>query len=668
MPRGSGLALIMSVVLSWLPAAGCGSPAAGGPSEVLPDGGADRATADGDAGVEDEWGDPRDARVEDGGETGCRDAACGGPTTWLVLVYMAADNDLESSAPVDLDEMTAVGAVESLTILVQVDWSPGAYDRPEGWEKDRKGTQRLMLVNGEAQVLQELPEVDSADPDTLADFVSWGLQQQAAHRVALVLWDHGEGPVGFGQDDTTGGAYMTPPEMEQALSSGMAAAGRGAPLDLVGFDACFMASYEVAWHVKEVAAWLLASEESVEYEGWDYSALALLDSGQVEDGAELGAALLSGYEARCQMAELPTFTMSLVDLSKVAALDEALAVFAEGAADLLPAWTAALAEARAEADRFGMDAFEFASEQFVDLGGFVAGAGQAVPELAESAAAVAEALAAAVVEKRSGSAHEGATGLSVYFPALDGYFDGWMYEHAEPPASWQGFLETWLAKVGPGEAGPPLFDGDLQLLKKKEDVTVTAGLVPETTALAAEAAGFLGYYDPDWDAMEVLLEVEGLIDQDAHLVSATMPAGFVALSQGEEAAYAYASLRSDGGMLKVLIPLDCWDPAAEEWLAVWMTATIDPATGAGSDVEYALATADGTRQPYSPVPGSAANPLVWEWNLAAEQLEWWGVDVELLPDEPIAVTLETAEDDGTLWYALGIWDEHGSGEMTGVVE
>ncbi len=124
---------------------------------------------------------------------------------WTVLVYMDGDNNLELSALRDLNEMEAAGGSERVNVVVQVDRALGETTVDGDWTGGRR-----YLMRGDAdadlmasELLEEMGEINMGDPQTLADFVAWGMQTYPANRTALVMWDHGAGWNGISFDSDT---------------------------------------------------------------------------------------------------------------------------------------------------------------------------------------------------------------------------------------------------------------------------------------------------------------------------------------------------------------------------------------------------------------------------------------------------------------------------------
>ncbi|MGE5558586.1 MAG: clostripain-related cysteine peptidase [Bacillota bacterium] len=224
--------------------------------------------------------------------------------TWNFLVYLDGDNNLESYAISDINEMEQIGSTADVNILVLVDRIPG-YDSSNG---DWSGT-RLYYVKQDADtstinsyLLEDLGERDMSNPATLKDFIIYCQKYFPAQHTVLTLWNHGggvyprslsaperkvkeekiqrapekqsSGARGICWDDTTGtGGFdcLTTDEVASALSNARAITGK--KIDIINMDACLMQTLEVAYEWRNEADYLVGSEETVPCDGNDYDLL-----------------------------------------------------------------------------------------------------------------------------------------------------------------------------------------------------------------------------------------------------------------------------------------------------------------------------------------------------------------------------------------------------------
>lgn len=215
-----------------------------------------------------------------------------GEAEWNFLVYLDGDNDLESEAILDLNEMESVGSTAKVNILVLLDRHP-QYDRSNG---DWAGTRLYRVTKDTAnsmnivsQLVKDYGELDMSDPDVLEEFIVYCQTAYPAKRTVLTLWDHGAGvypksiprgperrrgilsPQGICWDDTTGTNgwdCLTTDEIAGALAGARAETGQ--KIDIINMDACLMQMIEIAYEWRNEADYLVGSEEVVPGAGNNY--------------------------------------------------------------------------------------------------------------------------------------------------------------------------------------------------------------------------------------------------------------------------------------------------------------------------------------------------------------------------------------------------------------
>ena len=262
---------------------------------------------------------------------------------WTVMVYLAADNDLESVGINDINEMEMVGSSFDVNIMVQLDRVPysvlaanneGHLDNVSNsnWTTTRRyyimQDNDPFLINSQ---FNDLGELNMGDPQTLIDFASWAVANYPAKKYLLVIWNHGGGfrspaytAKDIAWDDTSGGDRITMPELEYALSA--ISAQIGEEINIVGMDACLMAMTEVAYQIKDYADILVASEENEPGDGWPYDAIL---------GELVGNPLISSEQLAVDIVDKYIFsypygnvTQSAIDLSYMDTLTEQLSSLA----------------------------------------------------------------------------------------------------------------------------------------------------------------------------------------------------------------------------------------------------------------------------------------------------------------------------------------------------
>lgn len=341
----------------------------------------------------------RPAEVEDG--------------TWTVFVYLCG-SDLESdqgSATDDLAELVGADGSEQVSFVVQTGGANSWYDS----KMDSNRMQRFLIQDGSISEVDSVSSQDMGESNTLADFLTWGIQNYPADRMGLILWNHGGGSIsGVCFDERNNDDSLVLRELDDALA-------RTLPLmwkkfDFVGFDACLMGTLETANVLASYADYLYGSEEMEPGSGWEYSSIMeYLAKHPSADGAKLGRAIADAYMDSIEDAEDQDIaTFSVVDLAK---LDPLLQAFHRFSQELYEATEdaptlASVARAVSETDNYGGNNRAEGYTNMVDLGGLVAAVQDATP----SAGEVLKALDDAVSYHVEGTTHAGAHGLSVYYP------------------------------------------------------------------------------------------------------------------------------------------------------------------------------------------------------------------------------------------------------------
>ncbi len=373
---------------------------------------------------------------------------------WTLMYYLDADCNLEPDMLDDMDELESIGSTDNVNVLVLLDRTPGHDKRDGNWSNSR-----LLFVTRDntsgrlkSEVLNNLEEMDTANPETLVGFVAFGLQNFPAKHYALVLGNHGGTWMGMLNDDTDNEAGMRLAPFVDALAALKAA---GAPkLDLIAFDMCLMAQVEVMDAIAPYATYGVASEELEPGAGYpNHRVLHALTSKPGMSPRELAQTMVGEWGASYAEAGEATVTSSATDLAKIPDLVAAVDALAGALAQAPDPVQAAAARARANTHYYGGEdgGGELAS---YDLGEFAALLAQQ-PEAAAilpQLQAVMAAVDTAVVAHAEGAAHKGSTGLAIYFPANRKVHG----EYASIPfarGGWDEFLKKGLGGSGGSGGG-----------------------------------------------------------------------------------------------------------------------------------------------------------------------------------------------------------------------
>ncbi|MEE3333768.1 MAG: clostripain-related cysteine peptidase [Ruminococcus sp.] len=303
--------------------------------------------------------------------TGCGNTNINGTVEGRTLfIYMCGSN-LETKqglAGKNIDELLAADT-DGLNIVIQT----GGAKTWRSHDISESNNQRYEIKDGKLTLLKDLSQENMGEADTLTDFLKWGQKKYPTKNNMLVLWDHGGGSAkGVCFDENYSFDALTLTELKSAL--------KGAKLknkfDIIGFDACLMASIETAAMVKDYAKYMIASEEIVPAGGWDYKTVAkAFKSGKSEK--QIGKQICDSFMKKCKDNEQELFsTLSVFDLSK---LKPMIKKFSEAARYLnrvagTENYFSQVLNAARQSEKFGVDnVFDGSANMvdFIDFNGLV---------------------------------------------------------------------------------------------------------------------------------------------------------------------------------------------------------------------------------------------------------------------------------------------------------
>ncbi len=229
-----------------------------------------------------------------------------------IFIYMCGSN-LETKqglAGKNIDELLKAEVGDDLHIVIQT----GGAKTWRSHGISNSAAQRYEIKNGKLQLLDTLTQLNMGEAQTLTDFLSWGQKNYSADRNMLILWDHGGGSVkGVCFDENYSFDSLTLTELHTALENTKLKT----KFDIIGFDACLMASIETAAVVQNFAEYMVASEEIEPSGGWDYKALAE-SFAKENDSLEVGKTICDSFMEKCKKSNKDDIsTLSLVNLSKL---------------------------------------------------------------------------------------------------------------------------------------------------------------------------------------------------------------------------------------------------------------------------------------------------------------------------------------------------------------
>lgn len=241
--------------------------------------------------------------VEESFAMGTRAPVNFGHAEKLVMIYMAADNDLRSFAIRNIRQLMNAGSQEpNIHIIIHLDIRDS---------QGTKITRRYYILNNDYVVLNEndpkTQRMDSGDPNTLISFISYAIDTFSADDYILIFWDHGTGYLDPAQHsrtnitdlftfnptthkldldrsdsggfvwnedqrgvcwDQTTKNYLTAQKLDYALNKCVEYIGK--PFEIIAFDACLMSMIEMAELVSPYARVMVSSEEAILGTGFNY--------------------------------------------------------------------------------------------------------------------------------------------------------------------------------------------------------------------------------------------------------------------------------------------------------------------------------------------------------------------------------------------------------------
>ena len=589
---------------------------------------------------------------------------------WTVLVYSIADTDLEPFLLDDVGEMAETTGGDAMNIVALVDRASDYSTDPVVGLDDWQGGKLLHLRADGAIELADLGDVNTGDPQLLADFVATGMAQFPAEHYALVISDHGASWPGVGGDESSGHDGLSLAEIDEALAAGLeGAAASGVTADrfeLLGFDACLMATYEVASTLAPHARRLLASQELEPGHGWDYRALQLLQDDPSTDVDTLGSALIDGFEAQAKEQQTDAeITLSLIDLEQIGTLDTAMDEFTAVLTPRAAALGPVIGRTRSSTLSFGRSPDPSTDTHMVDLGMLVGEIGVDALDVSPQADDVIRALNDVVLDRVAGAATRGATGLSIYFPPEAQWF-ATDYASLAPVDDWTAFLQAYYAG---GDAIPvddqPTFAADeLDVQLVDGGIEVSGSFDPDTLVNVAEASIEYGLIGEDGSVTYIGREPATVTDDGSGIVSSFYDLTTLTMSDGIDTAYAYVDLSydDDSDLITIDVPLAHYPVGeSEQYDDVVLSLVLDANGDVVSETYYLYDEELGTFGELTADPEAIIVPYVFVQG-ADGSGEWVPTsDVGLYADLPsIAYDLELLPSGTELWVELNVTDFGGN--------
>ena len=321
------------------------------------------------------------------------------------MVYMCG-TDLESQqgmATSDLKEMANASVGDNINLLIYT----GGCRRWRNNVVSSSVNQIYQIKNGKFICLEkDMGSASMVNPDTLSSFISYGKTHFPANRMCLIFWDHGGGSVsGFGYDEKVGhNQSMSLAGINNALKKA------DVKFDMIGFDACLMATVENGIMLSQYGDYMIASEETEPGVGWYYTNwLNSLNKNTSIPTVQIGKQIADDFVEVCsRQCRGQATTLSVVDLAELqATVPGELKQFSIDTNEMIQNKEyKAVSQARSKTREFAQSS----RIDQIDLVDFAKNMGS------DEGKSLAKALQGAVKYNKTGGSISHAYGLSIYFP------------------------------------------------------------------------------------------------------------------------------------------------------------------------------------------------------------------------------------------------------------
>lgn len=250
----------------------------------------------------------------------------GQPKEWTVLAYMEGRDRLSNSVDVGLNAMEEIGSTDSVNLVAQATLVPEPGDRrfqTMGEVNTRRYylTQDADLDEVRSPVLREFPSQQQLRPESLEDFLCWGIEKFPAKHFMVVLKKHG---LGFAANGSS--VPLSARELRHTLEN--VEKRTGVKPDVLCWDSCHMQQWEVAYELKDRVGVMTGSPEAVPAVEFPYQTMLhnLVSYPRQQDAHTMGKTIVQSYAA-----EAPQTTQFALDMARLQAVGDSVRGFVDSA-------------------------------------------------------------------------------------------------------------------------------------------------------------------------------------------------------------------------------------------------------------------------------------------------------------------------------------------------
>jgi len=460
---------------------------------------------------------------------------------WTYMVYIGGDNNLSDAGIADIEEMRSATSNANVNCVVQVECSPNYSFALPSYMQAGYLTYRLFIANGTVTPVSNIGNADMGHPDTLKDFIQWAAQSYPATKYALTIWDHGDGwkksrhtvkPLKRGAvQDETSGSFMSLGQLGNAVRQA------GIHLDVIDFDACLMAMYEVAYEFIGLSDYMVFAEEVEPGNGNPYTPiLNKLYANPSMDGALLAKTIATDF-VDSYRGTRNSVTKSAVKLSQLTELHNKInqlsSLMRNNISINIPTYVNARKNTQQYYSKSNVDFVHFL-ELLTPIGGDIGNKATETADFIKNSVVTTNAYYSSTASEGgviSAPNVDNSHGLAIFFPTLDLLHENELSKYAtissnsSGESTWGQFLNDFITASGgnPQEGGGEYVNGgfafaalwlddygnfsdaDVDIFVMEPDGTIGSPWIGSSTSN--------GYFSPDSYSSGNSYEMYGAKDQ-----------------------------------------------------------------------------------------------------------------------------------------------------------
>ena len=286
-------------------------------------------------------------------------------------------------------------------------------------------------------------DANMGDGKTFREFIDATKEQaKDVDKTIVILWDHGGDYLGIGPDQNyTDNNTLSIQSMRNAFIES------GFKPSMVGFDACVMGGLEVAKALDGITPYMVASEENVPGEGWDYNmAFDYLGKNPAASLSDIGKTFVDIYIDSPEHQESSGKTFAALDLRKTGAVINSVNTLVGAIGDMNTNYKTIL-NAASETEVFGktnkddqessMDLVHFANNIKKNNKSMTSPADQVIADVKNF-----------VIAAREDGSRPNASGISVYsIKNMESWKDKSYNKDVSFSDTWTTFVSNFIAKA-----------------------------------------------------------------------------------------------------------------------------------------------------------------------------------------------------------------------------